>query len=223
MAEVVFRLELPQGLCLGVPVPETITPGVLADLDPEERAFLAQLGPNRQRTFAAGRLALRAALRELGLPDGPVLPDERGAPRLPVGALGSISHKRTLAVALAAPASEQGWALGVDLEEDRPLRVDIARRVLTEQERVPLEGLDPHERSHQVLARFSLKEAFYKAISGFVKRSVAFEEVVIEAATEPGPALLKLCLRDGFRFEVEAGLYTAPVGFILAATRVRPV
>ena len=77
---------------------------LLARLDPEERRFLAGLPEGRQASFAAGRAALRAALGDLGLPLAPLLPDGRGGPRLPPGALGSISHKRRLAVALAAPA-----------------------------------------------------------------------------------------------------------------------
>jgi phosphopantetheine--protein transferase-like protein len=218
--DIAIRLELPQGLCLGVAVPEVVTPALLERLHPEEARHLAGLPAARQVTFAAGRLALHAALHELGLPDAPVLPDARGAPRLPAGALGSISHKRGYAVALAAPSSPEGWAIGVDLEEDRPPRIDISRRVLTDEELATLDALPDPERGRQVIRRFSLKEAFYKAVSGFVNRRVFFHEVAVEAVREGGPAALTPRLRDGFRCQVQAGLYLA-AGHIVAVARVR--
>jgi phosphopantetheinyl transferase (holo-ACP synthase) len=109
----------------------------------------------------------------------------------------------------------------VDLEEDRPHRIDIGRRVLTDEELGPLEVLDSAERGRQILRRFSLKEAFYKAVSGFVNRRVFFHEVVIETVREGGPAALTPRLRDGFRCQAEAGLYLAAPGHIVAAARVR--
>src|SRR5688500_13979699 len=53
----------------------------------EEEAIAARLGPTRRREFVAGRTALRTAL---GI-DAPIVPDDRGAPVLPAGWVGSIS------------------------------------------------------------------------------------------------------------------------------------
>src|SRR6185295_1461516 len=98
----------PHGRLVGVEMDEALAPALLATLHPDERALAAAFAPGRQLAFAAGRAALRIALADLGLPAGPVLVGERGGPRLPAGALGSVSHKRQLAVALAAVPDPDG-------------------------------------------------------------------------------------------------------------------
>ena len=156
------------------PVLPAIDPGeVLARLHPEERAAGAALPIARRREWAAGRLALRAALERAGIAiDSPIGADDRGAPRVPSGAIGSISHKRGLAVAIAA--RDDHARLGLDLELDAPPKIDIERRVLTPAERAALTELD---RGRAVMLRFAIKEAIYKAIDPFVRRYVGFQEV----------------------------------------------
>jgi 4'-phosphopantetheinyl transferase EntD len=185
-----FRMDLPHGRCVALAIPEEgVTPGLLAGLDPEEVSFLSGLPSGRQSSFAAGRAALRAAIADLGLPLAPILPDERGAPRLPAGVLGSISHKWRLAVALAAPIDERrDCALGVDLEEERAFRFDISRRVLTSDELADIAPFTEPERTRAVLSRFCLKEAFYKAANGFVGRTIGFHEVAVTAIEADGRA-----------------------------------
>ena len=153
-----------------------------------EIAFLRALPEPRQASFAAGRVALRAAIADLGLPLAPILPDERGGPRLPAGVLGSISHKRRLAVGLAAAGASDRCALGVDLEEERAFRYDISRRVLTPEEQTEIASLTEPERTRAVLHRFCLKEAFYKAANGFVGRMITFQEVAVAAIDPAGTA-----------------------------------
>ncbi len=84
----------------------------------------------RRRELVTGRTALHAAI---GDREAPILADDRGAPALPAGWVGSISHKGALAAAIAAPAGD-GW-VGVDVERAAPSRVDIAGRILTPRER----------------------------------------------------------------------------------------
>jgi enterobactin synthetase component D len=167
----------------------------LAALHPEERAVAETLAPIRQGEWVGGRTALRLALQQLQLADdAPLLRDDRGAPRLPPGAMGSISHKQRWAAALVAP-HHPDRSLGLDLELIRPTRVDISRRVLTERELAGLAGLaelderaeraglaelDHHERSLAVTLRFSIKEAIYKAIDPWVRRYVGFREVELD-------------------------------------------
>ena len=174
--EFAFRLDLAHGRCVGVPIP----PGIPDDapLRLPERRFAERLTDARRPAWAAGRIALRAALDDLGITAGPLLATDRGAPLLPAHALGSISHKRELAVGLAAHR-EGGAELGVDLERDAPLRIDIASRVLTEKEAASLAGLAPDTRHSEVLLRLSCKEAIYKAIDPFVRRYVGFQEATV--------------------------------------------
>jgi enterobactin synthetase component D len=170
-----FRLDLPHGRCVGVAIPAELE--LDEALAPEEQAFAQALSDARRPTWIAGRLALRAALRDQGLEAPAILANDRGAPLLPAGAAGSISHKRALAVGLAAPRA--GAELGVDLELVAPLRVDIARRVLTAQEQTAIAALAPEAREREVLLRLSCKEAIYKALDPFVRRYVGFHEVAV--------------------------------------------
>ena len=152
----------------------------LARLPAEERALAARLPPVRRRELVTGRTALHAALavHAPGLADQPILPDDRGAPVLPAGWLGSLSHKGTRAAALVAPADDRA-RVGVDLELAQPARRDIAARILTPRE---LEGLT--DRGRGATLRFSIKEAIYKAVDPFVRRYVGFTEVELEVTND---------------------------------------
>jgi 4'-phosphopantetheinyl transferase EntD len=175
-----------------------IEPGVvLARLHPDERAAGAALASARRGEWAAGRLALRAALARAGADaDAPIGIDDRGAPRVPGGFTGSISHKRGLAVALAAPLA-QGARVGIDLELDAPSKVAIEARVLTAAERAGLAALPPgDERGRAVMLRFAIKEAIYKAVDPFVRRYVGFQEVEVELDDDGGVRVTSALGRD---------------------------
>ena len=127
--------------------------------------------------FVIGRCALHEALGDWTVP---VLSDDRGAPVLPAGWVGSVSHKGQLAAALVAPAG-QGW-VGVDLERAAPPRADIARRILTPREQAAVAHLAGDERGRALTLRFAIKEAIYKAIDPHLRRYVGFLEVELELA-----------------------------------------
>jgi 4'-phosphopantetheinyl transferase EntD len=157
-----------------------LEPGALLE---EERAIAATMGPRRVTSFVGGRIALRRALELTGAPGSAVAVTPRGAPALPPAVTGSLSHKDDVVIALAA-ARAGGEHVGVDLEVDEPLRVDISRRVLRpeEIERAPAGG----DRDRWVRTVFALKEAIYKAIDPVVQRYVAFDEVAVDPAADGG-------------------------------------
>jgi phosphopantetheine--protein transferase-like protein len=221
-ATVAFRADVAHGHLVGVAIPGAITPELEAALHPDERALAATLSPVRRLTFTAGRVALRVALGDLGLPTGPVLVGEAGAPLVPAGARASISHKTTLAVALAAPDDPvQGWRLGVDVEEDRPRRFDIARRVLTPEERAAVAGMPAAEREREVLVRFALKEAFYKAANALLHRSIGFQEVAVQPRDPQGGTRFYGTVITSERLLGEGFLISPGFGHILVSARVR--
>jgi|GEM_PF-1073326 len=165
----------------------------------DEIALAETMSALRRETFLAGRLALRSASRatipSLELPA--LLTDHRGAPQLPIGVLGSISHKRTRAVA-AAIAGTRGH-VGIDLEGrarvadlDRP---SIAKRILTVRELDDIRALDPLAHREATLLRFALKEAIYKAIDPIVQRYVGFTEVELDVHDD-GQVEVKLLLPE---------------------------
>jgi enterobactin synthetase component D len=199
--DIALDLTLEHGRCIGLRIPAG---PALADasLVDEERAYAAGLGEVRRRLWVAGRVALRAALVREGIAAGPLLADDRGAPTLPDGIAGSISHKESWAMALVA--REARARLGVDVEEDRPRDRDVSSRVCTKEELAAMSTLDAHARGREVILRFSAKEAIYKAIDPFVRRYVGFHEVGLELG-EDGSAAVRASLRPDeglFAFDV---------------------
>jgi 4'-phosphopantetheinyl transferase EntD len=134
----------------------------------------------------------------LGEREAAILADDRGAPVLPGGWVGSISHKGGLAAAIVAPAGE-GW-VGVDLERAAPPRLDISRRILTPREQACLAGAW-EERGRAMTPRFAIKEAIYKAIDPHLRRYVGFTEVELELDGEACAVVhaLPLVIEAGWR------------------------
>ncbi|MCB9571084.1 MAG: 4'-phosphopantetheinyl transferase superfamily protein [Kofleriaceae bacterium] len=142
-------------------------------------AHAAALTPVRRRDWVAGAARARRSPGRRRCA-WPLLADDRGAPVLPAGVLGSVSHKAGLAVALATgDGAAAGWRVGVDVEAVTGARVDISRRILTDAELAEVAGLDGEARARAVALRFSIKEAVYKAIDPFVRRYVGFREVAV--------------------------------------------
>lgn len=186
----------------------------------DEAELALAMPEGRRGTFVAGRMALRHAMRDAipmatetatakGAETSGLLSDAslrhmaflrtaRGGPQLPSAVTGSVSHKRTLALAAIAPRHRrvpEGGLLqhvGVDLERrpttDDLRRPSIARRILTPQEIVWVQAraTDPLHEREALLIHFAVKEAIYKAIDPFVHRYVRFTEVELELPFESG-------------------------------------
>lgn len=145
-----------------------------------ERAIAKNFHARRRRTFFGGRFALRVALTSLGEKIGPISSTPRGAPLLPAGWVGSISHKDDFALAIAGHVS-RGF-VGCDIEErDRGLTQDISKFVLTPNEIVYIDSgaIGNRSRDEEILLRFSLKEALYKVLDPAFRRYVGFHEVSV--------------------------------------------
>jgi phosphopantetheine--protein transferase-like protein len=192
---------------------------------------LGTLSPARKSTWLAGRIALHAALRDLGLDRGAVLATTRGAPELPDGVTASISHKRTLAVALAAPKLD-GLTLGVDIEPVPALpaslaepgwdnRPDISSRVMTPEELAVLATMPEHQRRREVILHFSLKEALYKAINPVVGRYVSFQEATVLPHSDGSVAVTLSLTKGEGPFRVDAR-WSEIEGHLLTTASLRP-
>lgn len=118
---------------------------------------------SRDQRFATGRAALRRAAAGVGFELGEVPRDaERGAPLLPDGLVGSISHTRGISMAVVTRAT--AGSLGLDIERCAPERPRIERRVLTPVEATRIMALSGFARWRAVVALFSAKEAAFKAL-----------------------------------------------------------
>lgn len=198
--------------------PDPVPDRILELLHPGESEHAATLKGFRQVSFVGGRLALRLAAQQLGLQPPAVLPDDRGCPTLPDELLGSISHKRTLAVAKVA--RNHGWTLGIDLEDYGPPRPGIMGRVLTPQERAIVESLPEDRQWPATLLRFSLKEAVYKALDPWVQRYVGFQEAEVVPNTDGG-AEITLTLEGGEGPFVVDARYDWLHGRLLSSVMIR--
>ncbi len=208
---VAFDWPMAGGRCLGIWLPPE---GASADasgitmLTAREQAIAASFGPVRRRTWVGGRAAMREALIREGVTPFAVLSDDRGAPVLPPGMAGSISHKDAApgaaprsglpaAIAVALVAREETARVGVDVELTASRSsIDVASRVLAADELAELALASAEARAREVLLRFSAKEALYKAVDPFVRRYVAFDEVSVTPFPD-GSARVELRLREG--------------------------
>ncbi len=213
-----FTIETPHGTLVAVHTDDAL----FAALHPDEAAHAEPFGEARRRWFAAGRAAMRVALAAHGRDAGPILADDRGAPILPEGLVGSISHKDCIAVALLADAADGRVGVDVELDVDRP--IDVARRVLTNAELDAIAGLDARARARAVLRRFSVKEAIYKAIDPFLRRYVGFREVEPDAADPRRFVFIAPAVAGEPALDIEADIATRTEGtmaLLLATARAR--
>ena len=130
----------------------------LSDLTETELSTIDSWAPHRRNEFATGRRCARRALDQLGFDQSASLvADSDGVPAWPEDLVGSISHSRGVAAAVAARASEYSL-VGLDLEKTNRLSEAAMKRVIHPKE-AQVVGDDQVKAS----VLFSLKEAFYKA------------------------------------------------------------
>ncbi|MBO85430.1 MAG: hypothetical protein CL927_08730 [Deltaproteobacteria bacterium] len=167
---------------------------VLQKLHPDERIAASAHRGFRLASFVGGRLAAHGAIQGLGGPFTALHSDTRGAPVPPEGTSLSITHKRRMAIAIAA-RSELG-VLGLDLEDLEPERPGIAKRILRAEEQERIERLPPERQWTAIVLRFSIKEAIYKALAPKLQRYIGFEEASVALHTD-GHANIDLHLTSG--------------------------
>lgn len=128
---------------------------------PAESTAILKAVPRRQREYAAGRIAAREAMIQIGWPAGaiPSAPDR--SPAWPQGVVGSITHSSQACIAIAG-RRDQVHAMGIDLEEDRPVDPALWETICTPRELVDLASVPRSNRGRWMTRLFCAKEAFYK-------------------------------------------------------------
>ncbi|MEZ0076049.1 4'-phosphopantetheinyl transferase [Planotetraspora sp. GP83] len=157
-----------------------------ATLFPEEEGLIANAVAVRRGEFVTGRHCARRALGRLGVPPGPILRGERGAPLWPPGTIGSITH--CAGYRAAAVASERDAAmLGIDAEPHGPLPSGVLEAIARPEEIVALRLLrkaDPAVCWDRIL--FSAKESVYKTWFPVTGRWLEFSEASVDIDTSGG-------------------------------------
>ncbi|UWQ23948.1 4'-phosphopantetheinyl transferase superfamily protein [Leisingera aquaemixtae] len=141
----------------------------------------AGLSPNavekRRKEFAAGRSAVHQAMRQLQIPPAPVQVGSDRAPVWPAGVVGSITHTKSCAMAVLARAGDV-QALGIDVEEDTPLKDDLLPAICSAREQAWLRGQDNPGQMAKVI--FSAKEAAYKCQYTLSRAFYGFDGMELE-------------------------------------------
>jgi enterobactin synthetase component D / holo-[acyl-carrier protein] synthase len=180
----------------------------------DEAAAVAGAGAERRREFGTVRWCARKALRQLGVPAVPILPNEDRAPRWPVGVVGSMTHCAGYRAAVVA-RSDALCGVGIDAEPHAALPPAVLEFVLRDEERARLPALaDAGAALHWDRIVFCAKESVYKAWFPLTGRWLDFEDVSITVQLDGTfEARLRGAGLDGC-WKVDRGL-------ILAATSVR--
>ena len=176
-------------------------------LFPEERRYIMHAAAKRRAEFATVRVCARRALAELGVRPCPLVPAPDGAPCWPPGIVGSLSHANTLCAA-AVSRHPDILAVGIDVEDDTLLDLEIEELTCSTAERDWLRRQDPDLRGRLGMLVFSAKEAVYKC-----------QYAVTGAMFDFGEINLVINLRDGM-FHV-AQLSAAAADFPCAEIRGR--
>ena len=136
-----------------------------------ERVIFNKKKNSQAKAFATGRHCVRILQQALELRELQLLPGEYG-PEWPRGCVGSISHSRKLAVATIL----RGYlGVGVDIEEQRRMKLASIRRIATAQEKLKYSEVPDFDWT----LLFSAKEAIFKAINPIVKVPFGFRDVEV--------------------------------------------
>jgi 4'-phosphopantetheinyl transferase EntD len=148
---------------------------------PVEAAAVANAVAERRREFGTVRYCARRALRQLGVPAGPILPDGDRAPRWPTGVVGSMTHCDGYRAAVVA-RSDELCGVGIDAEPHDAMPTAALDLVLRAEEWAQLPALaaaHPHLHWDRIL--FCAKEAVYKAWFPLTRRWLDFSDVSVTA------------------------------------------
>jgi 4'-phosphopantetheinyl transferase EntD len=188
-----------------------------------EAAAVEHAVAGRRREFGTVRYCARKALRQLGVPAVPVLPDEDGAPRWPAGVVGSLTH---CAGYRAAAVARSGvlCGVGIDAEPHAALPYEALDLIVRDEERARLLALaDADPDLHWDRVVFCAKEAVYKAWFPLTRRWLDFDDLstTVDPDGRFAARLLVRGLRVGDR-ELEAftGRWVVDHGLVVAATSI---
>jgi 4'-phosphopantetheinyl transferase EntD len=153
-------------------------------LFPEELRHVERAVDKRRAEFGTARVCARRALSQLGAPNVALVPRSDRSPRWPAGFVGSISHTKGCCAAVVARARATS-ALGLDMEQDTPLKNNLIPATCTLSERQFLLAQPKSRQGRLAKVFFSAKEAFYKCQYPLTKTFLDFQQVELHLdATE---------------------------------------
>jgi 4'-phosphopantetheinyl transferase EntD len=190
---------------------------------PIEAAAVAGSVAERRREFATVRYCAREALKRIGAPAVPILPDADRVPRWPAGVVGSMTHCQGYRAAAVARSGEL-HGLGIDAEPHAAIPGAARELVLRDDERARLLPLaDAYPDVHWDRIAFCAKEAVYKTWFPLTRRWLDFADVSATVHVD-GTFDARLRVRaprsPGVELDRLSGRWMVRRGLILAATSV---
>lgn len=176
--EAALKQWLPQGVYFAIS-----DPGKHYPLVGQEGNAVANAIEKRVCEFSAGRDAARRALRQLGHDASEIPVGPKRMPIWPTGVCGSITHSKSLCLAVVAKQSDYA-SIGIDAEHDVPLKDELRKAILNASE----QDLSPS----QAIEVFSMKEALFKTLFPLAQEWFGFQ-----AAERTGEGVLKLTKQVG--------------------------
>lgn len=188
----------------------------------EEEAQIARAIEKRQREFRAGRGLARDLLGRLGALPAPLLNGSDRAPLFPDGIAGTITHTAGFCAVAVAPLTRY-LGLGLDVEQAEPLKPELLRMILAEDERP---AYDPADATHLARAKlvFSAKEAAYKAQYARTRTYLGFSAMRIEVDDAAGRfrAIFREPAGELYRpGDVLEGRFLRAAGLVASAVAIR--
>ncbi|WP_144207665.1 4'-phosphopantetheinyl transferase PptT [Mycobacterium tilburgii] len=141
---------------------------------PEEEPLIAKSVAKRRNEFITVRHCARVALGELGLPLMPILKGDKGEPRWPDGAVGSLTHCTGYRGAVVGRSSAVR-SVGIDAEPHDKLPHGVLDAISLPAERGEIPQVMPAG-LHWDRILFCAKESTYKAWFPLTKRWLGFED-----------------------------------------------
>jgi 4'-phosphopantetheinyl transferase EntD len=144
-----------------------------------EAAVVKDAVAERRREFGTVRYCARKALQKIGAPAVPILPDVDGAPRWPVGLVGSMTHCAGYRAAVVARCHDL-CGVGIDAEPHAAVPDAVLDLILRDEERARLSALaSARPDLHWDRILFCVKEAVYKAWFPLTRRWLDFADVSV--------------------------------------------
>lgn len=195
----------------------------------EEQELAATMTIRRRSRWIAGRICLSAALQDMGIFRGSATMNQsslliasNGAPNLPAGTVGSVSHKGPVIVGLVD--SDRGYRVGIDLEFVEHNEEQIATRILTQEELDRVKRLRPDLRNRVIAMCFSLKESTYKALTASQQIGVDFSDIsVVDWLSEEDNTIQEVSIRLHAASAVKraCGTIETAENWILSTARIK--
>lgn len=191
-----------------------------AEMFEEEWNCVAKAVPKRQAEFSTVRICARKLLSQLGFHNFPLLPNKDRSPRWPSSIVGSISHTNGYCAVVAA-RSTSIIGLGLDVEQDDPIKPELVRLICTDREHQWLSTLPVNEQLRIAKLIFCAKESAYKCQYPLSKVYVDFRQAEIDVdlsakrfqvmfTKDLGPHLPKnLCVSGQFKWSCSMVLSSA--------------